>query len=174
MRAWSRALPRTAVPAVPARSRPHVQVATSCPGRDLKHANPCRDLKSWSRLRFPLPSPKPGRDFIFLGRDLLDDQAKLRHQPHVATSLPALSHKSGCDLKNGVATSVPNRTGRDVDSMSRPPFQSNQNNEVATTKRGRDTKSPVSSCDAKIPKSPSLRPTATQPGHDTTSWSRPQ
>ena len=64
------------------------QVATSNPSCDLKQADPGRDLKVGSRLRFPCQAPCQVTT-SFPGRDLLDDQARSRRQPHVATSLPA-------------------------------------------------------------------------------------
>ena len=74
------------------------QVVTSCPGRDLKQANPGRDLK-WGRdFVFPYQDPSQVATSFFPGHDLLDDQTRSRCQPHVVTSLPALSHKSGRDL----------------------------------------------------------------------------
>ena len=36
------------------------------------HATLGRDLQTGSRHRFSCPTPKPGRDFIFPGRDLLE------------------------------------------------------------------------------------------------------
>ena len=94
-----------------ARSRP------SCPGRDLKQADPGGDSKAGSRHRFPLPNP----------------QAKSRLPFQVATSWTT---KPGRDTNpmsrhqfptGQVATSVPchdllkTNLCRDIKSMSRPP-----------------------------------------------------
>ena len=165
-------------------SRPKTLVAT------LKHHKAARTM---SRHQIGVATPlipiqvatsKQGRDFVSLANPRASRDANPMTRPlgrpsQVATPTPCRDLPSDpitqirSRPQNGVATSVPNKPGRDVNSMSRPPFQPNQNNEVATSKRGHDTKSPVSSCDAKIPKLPSLRPTATQPCRDATSWSRP-
>ena len=119
------------------------------------------------------------------GRDTVSPaKPKARSRPperpsQVATPTPCCDLPSGSITlirsrpQSGVATSVPSRPGRDINSMSRPSFQHSQN------KRGRDLKTrsrhQIHSVllRRKNPRSPSLRPTATQPGRDTTSWSRP-
>ena len=96
------------------------QVVTSNPGCDLKQADPGRDLKVGSRLRFPYQASSQVAT-SFPGRDLLDDQARLRRQPHFVTSLPAQQRQTRSRLQNGGATFTFNRPGRDVNPMSRPP-----------------------------------------------------
>ena len=50
-------------------SQNHVATSNRC--RDTTQTTPCRDIKSVSRHRFSCPVPKPGRDVLFPGRDLL-------------------------------------------------------------------------------------------------------
>ena len=151
-------------------------------------ADPGRDLKAGSRLCLPYQALGQVAT-SFPGRDLLDDQARSRRQPHVATSLPTQQRQTRSRLQNRVATSNP--TGQITTSnfqvvtpkghpTSRPlihvakPFPPNQN------KRGRDLKTRSQHQIHSVllrrqnPRSPSLRPTVTQPGRDATSWSRPQ
>ena len=140
-------------------SQNHVGTSNWC--RDTTQATPGRDHKTGSRLPFLYQAPGQVAT-SFLGRDLPNDleTAHLLFGPiTLIRSRP----------QNGVATSVPNRPGRDVNSMSRPPFQPNQN------KRGRDLKTRSRHQIHSVllrrqnPRSPSLRLTATQPGHDATS-----
>ena len=77
------------------RSRPHFDVATT------RQPESCRDIKSMSRHRFSCPAPSQVAT-PEPGRDPPGDSLMSRHQFHVATSFP-------------------NRPGRDVSSMSRPP-----------------------------------------------------
>ena len=86
--------------------------------------------KSWAQVATSLPRPSPCQVATSLpGRDLLDDQARSRRQPHVATSLPP-NQENQVVTSKGVATPIPNRPGRDL-------------------KRGRDTNGQCRSCDAK-------------------------
>ena len=108
-----------------------------------------------------------------------------RHRFHVATSFLPTVGFPGLDAKSQVATShtvihvatskmtsrpqlssTPFLLCRDaIFSMSRPPLlppMSRPQNDVATS---------IPTC--QNPKSSILRPTATQPGRDATSWSRP-
>ena len=50
-------------------SQNHVATSNQC--RDTTQTTPCRDIKSVSRHRFSCPVPKPGRDVLFPGHDLL-------------------------------------------------------------------------------------------------------
>ena len=102
-----------------------------------------------------------------------------RHQIHVATSFLPTVGFPGRDAKLQVATSQIathvatstqlspiSATSRRHFSMSRPPLlppMSRPQNDVAT-----------SIPTGQNPKSSILRPTATQPSRDATSWSRPQ
>ena len=74
---------------LPWESQNHVATSKRC--RDTAQATPGRDLTSMSRLPFLCQAPGQVAT-SFPGRDLLNDQARSRHQPHVATSLPVLSH----------------------------------------------------------------------------------
>ena len=95
---------------VQARSRHRFQVATSWKLTHVATSNWCRDttqstsgrdLKTGSRHRFSCPASSQVAT-LEPGRDPPGDSPMSRHQFHVATSFP-------------------NRPGRDVSSMSRPP-----------------------------------------------------
>ena len=79
------------------------QVATSSPGHDLKKVDPGRDLKAGSRLRF-LCQASGQVATSFPGCDLLDDHARSRRQPYVATSLFSQPKQTMSRPQNGVAT----------------------------------------------------------------------
>ena len=152
---------------------------------------------------FLLPSPRPGRNtktrsrpswrltYVATSiscRDLVSAHSEISRsrRQNLGRDLP---HCHPChDLKNDVVTSNP--TGQITTSnfqvatpkghpTSRPqihvatPFSPNQN------KRGCDLKTRSRHQIHSVllrrqnPRSPSLRPTATQPGRDATSWSRP-
>ena len=105
--------------------------------------------RSWAQVATSFPRPSPGQVVTSLpGRDLLDDQARSRRQPHVATSL--LPNQT-----NQVATSKWGRDTKYQQARSRP------QNGVTTPMAS------VSSYDAKN-RSPA------QPGRDTNFWSQPQ
>ena len=106
----------------------------ACTSRNTpRQPAPGRDLKTGSLLRFPCQIQSQVAT-SFQGRDLLDDQARSRHQPHVATSLPPSQTNQVATSKMGsrlqfptgqVATSIPCRDlletnlCRDIDFMSR-------------------------------------------------------
>ena len=125
-------------------SRHQIHVATSHTVAHVATSNPCRNTVSAHSGISKSRRQKPGRD---------------------------LPHCYPCrDLKNDVATltqlSPISATSRRHFSMSRPPLlppMSRPQNDVATSiPTGQNLKSSI------------LRPTATQPGHDATSRSRPQ
>ena len=103
-----------------AKSRHHFQVATfwrlthvatSNWCRDIAQSTPGRDLQTGSRHRFSCSAPKPGRDFIFPSRDLLelhlcrDIVSMSRHCFHVATSFLPIVGLLGRDTEIHVVTS---------------------------------------------------------------------
>ena len=116
------------------RSRPSwrlTYVATSFSCRDLVPAH--SGISRWRRQN-------PGRDLPHCHpcRDL---KMMSRPQIQLAKSQPQI-------LRSQLQKAIPRR---DLKSMSRHRFCLIRTNEVATSKRGRHTKSIVSSCDAKIP-----------------------
>ena len=125
-------------------SRHQIHVATSHTVAHVATSNPCRDTDSAHSGISRSRHQKPGRD---------------------------LPHCYPCrDLKNDVATltqlSPISATLRRHFSMSRPPLlppMSLPQNDV-----------PTSIPTGQNPMSSILRPTATQPGRDATSWSLPQ
>ena len=124
-------------------SRHQIHVATSHTIAHVATSNPCRDAVSSHSGISRSRCQNPGRD---------------------------LPHCYPChDLENDVATSTQlspiSATSRRHFSMSRPPLlppMSRPQNDVAT-----------SIPTGQNPRSSILRPTATQPGRDATSWSRP-
>ena len=80
-------------------------------------------LRSWAHVATSFPCPVPGQVATSLpDHDLLDDQARSRSQPHVATSLMPNQNNLGRDLKNGVATPISIGQAepcRDIKSVSR-------------------------------------------------------
>ena len=111
----------------------------------------------------------PGRDTTNPGRDLLHCHRCRDLKNDVTASNPT------CQITTSnfhVATPKGHPTSRYQIHVATP-FSPNQN------KRGRDLKTRSRHQIHSVllrrqnPRSPSLRPTATQPGRDTTSWSRP-
>ena len=70
--------------------------------------------RSWAQVATSFPRPSLGQVTTSLpSRDLLDDQARSRRQPHVATSLlPNQTNKDA--TSKGVATPIFNSPGRDL------------------------------------------------------------
>ena len=142
------------------RSRPlgrPSRVATPTPCRDLP-SGPITLIRSRPQNGVATSVPnRPSRDVNSMSQPLSNLTKKIRSRP-----------------QNGVATPISYRPSRDLKSYVATPFLPNQN------KRGRDLKTRSRHQFHNVlqrhqnPRSPSLRPTATQPGRDATSWSRPQ